>query len=138
MNNKLFLNDLAFVVLGLAAAYVGGVYILGFHPRLVISLFALVGLLYLPHIVGLVRHKLRPSNDGETENKSDDQGADSRKTMRDDFLIAAIGLLVALLVSVFFLGLDAMMTGVILFLVVVRYTPHLVKSYRAGQETEQR
>ena len=134
MKMRLLLNNLALVVLGLAAAYVTGVYVLGFHPRLVISMFVLITLLYLPHIVSIVRHRLRPSGDEETE----EQGVDPKKTMRDDFALAAICLVIAFLVSIIFLRLDAMMTSVVICLVAVRYTPHLVKSYRAGRGVERR
>lgn len=132
MKMRLLLNDLALVGLGLAAAYVAGVYALGFHPRLVIFMIVLMILFYLPYLVRFVRHKLRPSSDADTKN----QGNDPKKKMHADFVLAIGGFTIAFLMSVFLLRLDAVMTSVVLFLVAVRYTPHLVKSYREGRGVE--
>jgi len=134
MKIRLLLNDLMLIALGLGAAFVAGVYVLGFNPKLVIFMIVLIVLFYLPYLVRLVRTRLRPSSDAETQ----DQGDDKKKTMQVDFLLAGGGIIVALLMSVFFVGFDAVTTSIVLFLVAVRYTPHLVKSYRESQGVGQR
>lgn len=134
MKIRLLINDLMLIALGLGAVFVTGVYVFGFNSKLVIFMIVLIVLFYLPYLVRLARHRLRPPSDAETQ----DQGDDKKKTMQADFLIALGGFATALLMSVFFLRLDAMTTSIVLFLVAVRYTPHLVKSYRAGQGAERR
>ena len=134
MKIRLLLNDLALILLGLAAVFVTGVYVFGFNPKLVIFTIVLMVLFYLPYLVRLVRNRLGLSGDADTQ----DQGDDKKKTMRPDFLMALGGLTTALLMSVFFAGLGVMTTSIVLFLVAVRYTPHLVKSYREGQGVERR
>lgn len=92
-------------------------------------MFVFIILLYLPHLVSILRKTRRPLGDGG----ANDPREDPKKMMRADILFAMAGLVIAFLVSVFLLRLDAMMTSVVIFLVAVRYTPHLVQRYRDGQ-----
>lgn len=129
MKTKFLLNDLALIVLGLVSAYVAGVYVLSFNSRIVIFMIVLTVLFYLPYLVQILRNRLYPVRDLDTK----DQGRKPKKTMVADFLLATGGLTIVFFMSEFLVPLDAMMTSVALFLIAIRYTPHLVKSYREGR-----